>query len=267
MINCRNGLKVAIAILAIGLIAAFAGCTSSTGSDNTNISATNAATAVVTAAPAGGNGTPILISWFGSVTDSFGKPFEGVNVTLHLMTPAGEAYNMSTRSYVGMPYPGTYVFDNVEVTPDITYAYAQAMGDVGDGVQYYGRTDNFTLNKSRISTGFIVMHVPMPDAVNVTPEHSSISATGRQGSPSSTQVTAQLYLNGKPYKRAGQTVNFTVDNEAVGKLQAASNATDEEGRATILLTGVGPGNVNITGYMKVGISRNLTNTCTVQVTG
>ncbi|WP_424358880.1 hypothetical protein [Methanocella sp. MCL-LM] len=265
-------LKTALAVTAIVLIVALAGCTSSTGSGDSNASAANetqpmpTATVTATAQPdiAGTQGN--VTSWFGSVQDSFGRPFEDVYITLHVMTPTGEAYNMTTRSYAGMPYPGSYVFDNIVLTPGATHAYAVAVGDVGDGVQYYGRTDNISLNKSRISSGFIVVHVPMPDAIKATPEHGTIGVAGRSSLPGSTLITAQLYLNGKQYRRAGQLVNFTSDNNAVAMLpEAFGNSTDREGRATAVLTGVGQGSANVTSYLKIGISRNLSDTCAVQV--
>lgn len=271
MKSIREGLKMVFAILAISLITAFAGCTGSASSSDGDAPAANDTqplpTAMATVTPAGVPENPgNLVSWFGSVLDSFGKPLEGVKVTLHVMTPTGEAYNMTTTSYVGYPYPGSYVFDNIELTPGATHAYVEAVADIGDGVQYLGRTDNITLNKSRISSGFVVLHVPMPDAVKATMEHATIGMAGRSSLPSSTLITTQLYLNGKPYKRSGQTVNFTVDNSAVGTLPQASNTTDEEGRATILLTAASAGTVNVTSYMKIGISRNLSDTCSVQVT-
>lgn len=216
---------------------------------------------VVSNEPVNTTSRPVLISWFGSVTDSFGKPFGGLYVTLHLMTPAGEAFTMTTRSYVDLPYPGSYVFDNIEITPDLTYAYATVSGDVGDGVQYYGRGENYTLNVSRIAAGFIVLHVPMPDQINVTVNNSTLTST------KSTLIMAQLYLNGKPYKRSGTIVTFTGDNDNVAILpEIKTNVTDESGFASLVLTSLGgPGNVNVTGNTKIGISRNLTDTCMIKV--
>lgn len=230
--------------------------------------------AILSGEPANNTSRPELISWFGSVTDSFGKPYGGLYVTLHLMTPAGEAYNMTTKTYSELPYPGSYVFDNVEITPDLTYAYVTASADIGDGVQYYGSGENYSLNRSRIAAGFVVLHVPMPDQINVTVDNSTLSQANVafvNNAPSShvnsTLITAQLFYNGNPYKRSGVTVTFFGDDDSIVVLPGVkTNVTDESGRTSINLTAMGgPGTVNVTGYTKIGISRNLTDTCMVTV--
>ena len=217
---------------------------------------------------------PEKITWFGSVQDSFGKPFGGLNVTLHLMTPAGEAFNVTNVSAEGLPYPGSYFFDNVTVSPDITYAYAEAsVGNLEDDITYYGRSDNYTLDNEMMSSGFIVLHVPMPDQVKITVESPKITPANvayvsmpDSGLPNSTLVTAQLYLNGKLYKRSGMTISFFTDCEDIATLPGVRiNVTDMTGRASILLTGSGAGNASVTGYTRIGISRNLSDTCPVQV--
>jgi hypothetical protein len=120
---------------------------------------------------------PEKSAWVGSVSDSFGKPFGGVNVTLHLMTPEGEAYSLTNRSAAGLPYPGSYEFNDIPLTPEITYAYAEAdVDDLEDGISYYGKSQNFTLDSGRVSAGFIVLHVPMPDSIKLTAENSTLIA-------------------------------------------------------------------------------------------
>jgi len=213
---------------------------------------------------------PTLASWFGSVQDSFGKPYGGVIVTLHMMGYDAngltyEVYNMTTTSYVDLPYPGSYVFDNIELNSSIKYAYASAdSGDIGDGVHYTGASENYSLNKSRTSSGFIVLHVPMPDAIKVTPDPSTILVGG-----DTSIITAQLYLNGKPYKRSGITVTFFGDNDTIGTLPAVrTNVSNTAGQASVILTSnQTKGDVNITGFAKVSLSRNLTDTCVVHVVG
>ncbi|WP_424359209.1 PGF-CTERM sorting domain-containing protein [Methanocella sp. MCL-LM] len=213
--------------------------------------------------------TPALASWFGSVQDRFGKPYGGSTVTLHMVNVSGsgeaiELYRMTTTSYTGLPYPGSYVFDNIELNSSITYAYASAEADVGDGVRYYGKSDNYSLNKSRTSSGFIVLHVPMPDAIEVTADPDTILVGGDQSI-----ITAQLFLNGKPYKRSGITITFFGSNDTMAYLPSTkSNVSDETGRTSILLTSNQfKGNVTVTGYVQSGISRNLTDSTVVHVVG
>ena len=211
---------------------------------------------------------PTLASWFGSVQDSFGKPYGGTVVTLHLMGATTgvpvEYYNMTTTAYVDLPYPGSYVFDNIELNSSITYGYASAQADIGDGVTYYGMSQNYSLNKSRTSSGFIVLHVPMPDGINVTADPETILVGGDQSI-----ITAQLYYNGKPYKRSGVTVTFYGNNDTIGYLPSVkTNVSNSAGQAAIILTSnATKGNVTVTGYTKIGISRNLTGSAVVQVVG
>ncbi|WP_424359352.1 PGF-CTERM sorting domain-containing protein [Methanocella sp. MCL-LM] len=212
---------------------------------------------------------PTLASWFGSVQDSFGKPYGGTVVTLHLMGnlqdgTAVEYYNMTTTAYVDLPYPGSYVFDNIELNSSITYGYATAQADIGDGVIYYGTSQNYSLNKSRTSSGFIVLHVPMPDAIEVTADPDTILVGGDQSI-----ITAQLFLNGKPYKRSGVTVTFFENNTTIAYLPSVkTNVTNSAGQAAIILTSnATKGDVIVTGYTKIGISRNLTDDALVHVVG
>ncbi|CAJ37271.1 PGF-CTERM sorting domain-containing protein [Methanocella arvoryzae] len=219
--------------------------------------------------------SPTLASWFGSVQDSFGKPYGGTVVTLHLMgyvydSESGaiigtkEIYNMTTTAYVDLPYPGSYVFDNIELNNSIAYAYASAEADIGDGVIYYGKSDNYTLNKSRTSSGFIVLHVPMPDAIELTPDPETILVGGDQSI-----ITAQLYYNGKPYKRGGVTVTFFGSNDTIAYLPSVkTNVSNSAGQAAIILTSnATKGKVTVTGYTKIGITQNLTDDCEVEVVG
>ena len=209
--------------------------------------------------------SPTLASWFGSVQDSFGKPYGGTVVTLHLMNNSGdEVYNMTTTAYVDLPYPGSYVFDNIELNASIDYGYATAQADIGDGVIYYGASNNYTLNKSRTSSGFIVLHVPMPDAIVLTPDPETILVGGDQSI-----ITAQLYLNGKPYKRSGVTVTFFGSNDTIAYLPSVkTNVSNSAGQAAIILTSnATKGKVTVTGYTKIGISRNLTDDAEVEVVG
>ncbi|WP_424358881.1 hypothetical protein [Methanocella sp. MCL-LM] len=281
---------IVLLIIVLTMIAIAAVYSTPANGADANVSASGVPTVLPTAEPAAA--TPVAtdspvpyatvrtgpkpekITWFGSVQDSFGKPFGGVNVTLRLMTPAGEAFNVTNVSAEGLPYPGSYFFYNVTVSPDITYAYAEAsVGNLEDDITYYGRSSNYTLDNEMMSSGFIVLHVPMPDQVKITVESTKIAPVNiayvsvpGSGLPNSTLVTAQLFLNGKPYKRSGVTISFFTDKEDVAALPGVrTNVTDMTGRASILLTGSGAGNATVTGYTRIGISRNLSDTCPVQV--
>jgi len=212
--------------------------------------------------------SPTLASWFGSVQDSFGKPYGGSIVTLHLMGIVGntpvEYYNMTTTTYVDLPYLGSYVFDNIELNSSITYGYASAQADIGDGVTYYGASQNYTLNKLKTSAGFVVLHVPMPDGIDLTADPETILIGGDQSI-----ITAQLFYNGKPYKRSGVSVTFFGSNDTIGYLPSIkTNMSNSAGQAAIILTSnATKGNITVTGYTTIGISRNLTDSVDVQVVG
>jgi len=216
---------------------------------------------------------PTLASWFGSVVDSYNKPYGGVVVTLHLMgyingmnstNGTYEVYNMTTTTNVDLPYPGSFVIDNIELNSSIAYGYASAQADVGDGITYYGYSDNYTMNKSRTSSGFIVLHVPQPDAIKLTPDPDTILVGG-----DTSIITAQLYLNGKPYKRSGVQISFFDDNDTIGFLPAVkTNISNADGKAAIILTSnQTKGDVNVTGFSQITRSHNLTDTCVVHVVG
>jgi hypothetical protein len=147
--------------------------------------------------------------------------------------------------------------------------YASVPG-TGDGVSNpFGVGDGATsaanviiANAGRISSGFVVEHIPMPDDLRLSAQPDTIFTGGNV-----TMITAQLYLNGQLYERSGVTITFFSDNETVGYLPADKTAiTGPDGKASVnLTTGNATGNVSITGYTHTGISRNLTGTCTVHI--
>ena len=215
---------------------------------------------------------PTVVSWFGSVVDSYGKPYGGVPVTLHVMgfntsktgSPFEELYNMTTTALPDQPYPGSYVFDNIILWNNVTHAYASAEATIQDGVVIRGMSNNYSLNKSRTSSGFIVLHVPLPDAIKVTADPDTILVGG-----DTSEITAQLYLNGAPYKRSGITVNFFSDNDSIATLPAVkTNVSDTLGQAKIILTSnMTKGDVTVTGYARVTVTNNLTDSDVVHVVG
>lgn len=112
------------------------------------------------------------------------------------------------------------------------------------------------------SSGFEVQHIPMPDEVRLSVQPDTILAGGNVS-----VITAQLYLNGVPYHRTGVTISFFTDNDTRAYLPAEKKGTtDANGRTTINLTsGNATGDVNVTGYSTIGISRNITGICAARI--
>jgi hypothetical protein len=120
----------------------------------------------VYATPPGGSanassGRPDYFTWIGVVTDSNSRPLAGVTVTLHLMTPSGEASSLTNRTIADTPYPGSYAFYDVPLPDGVTYAYAVAdSGDLGGGVHCFGQTNNIEINKSILTSGILFLNIP-----------------------------------------------------------------------------------------------------------
>jgi hypothetical protein len=115
------------------------------------------------------SGTVERFNWIGVVTDGGQRPVGGVTVTLHLMTPAGEACNMTNQTLSDSIYPGSYAFYDVLIPEGVTYAYAVAdTGDSGDGVRYVGQTGDLEINRTNIASGLIILRSLTP-AGNTTP--------------------------------------------------------------------------------------------------
>ena len=218
---------------------------------------------------------PTVVSWFGSVVDTFLKGQGGVPVTLHVgnlnenngSALAGkfqEVYTLSTTTMPDMPYPGAYGFDNIILWPNVTTAYATAEWTIADNVTISGKSNYYGLNKSMTSSGFIMLHVPLPDALTVSANPDIILVGG-----DTSVITAQLYLNGAVYRRSNVPISFLSDNSSIAYLPTVkTNLTDANGQATILLTsGMLKGTVTITAYTQITVVNNLTATCQVQVVG
>jgi hypothetical protein len=83
-------------------------------------------------------------------------------------------------------------------------------------------------------------------------------------------ITAQLYLNGQPYKMANIAITFTSDNDTVATLDPYNRTrpSDANGQAKILLIANNTqGIVNITATSHIMYGVDLTDTCTVRVVG
>jgi len=124
----------------------------------------NALTSPPTDAP-----LPPLGSVNGTVIDTWGHPLAGLFVTLHLMgnnntgdqaSGTWEVYNLTTTTQEDGPNVGQFVFDNVELVPELKYAYLSTEVPFNGSV-YYGYTDNFTLKAGTlIKNKAIVLHLP-----------------------------------------------------------------------------------------------------------
>lgn len=212
---------------------------------------------------------PTVVSWFGGVVDTYGNGQGGVPVVLHVgyFDANGdfyEVYNITEYTKPEMPFPGSYVFDNIIMWPNITSAYATAAWTIADNVTIDGQSNYYELNKSSTSAGFIILHVPLPDEIRVTAYPDTILTGGDVST-----ITAQLYLNGQPYRRPLVPINFFSDNDSRAYLPAVkTNVSDTNGKATILLTSaMNKGDVNVTAYSQINILTNLTDTVVVKVTG
>lgn len=85
-------------------------------------------------------------------------------------------------------------------------------------------------------------------------------------------ITAQLYLNGQPYRQANIPITFTSDNDSIAMLEPndRTRPSDKNGSAKILLISNNTvGDVHITASVEQynGMFPPLTDTCTVRVVG
>jgi hypothetical protein len=85
-------------------------------------------------------------------------------------------------------------------------------------------------------------------------------------------ITAQLYLNGQPYRQANIPITFSSDNDSIAMLEPndRTRPSDRNGSAKILLISNNTvGDVHITASVEQynGMFPPLTDTCTVRVVG
>jgi PGF-CTERM protein len=114
------------------------------------------------------------------------------------------------------------------------------------------------------SAGFIVLHVPLPDEIRVTPNPDVILVGGDFST-----ITAKLYLNGKAYRVKNQQIGFMSDNDSRAFLPVVKdNVSDANGEATIILTSaMEKGPVTVTAFSQITVVNNLTASCVVNVVG
>lgn len=83
-------------------------------------------------------------------------------------------------------------------------------------------------------------------------------------------ITAQLYLNGAPYRMAGVPITFSSDNDSIAYLEPYNRTrpSDASGQAKILLIAHNrTGFVNITAESEIIYGHKLSDTCRVRVVG
>jgi len=207
-------------------------------------------------------------SWTGYVVDSFGTGYGGINVKLHVMGVYGngsvyELYNMTRTTSSSQPFVGLFAFDYI-VLQGAAYGWVDAQAPLTDNLTIYGKSNNYSMNRSATSIGSIVLKIPPPDAIKVTAEKDTILVGGEED-----WITAQLYLNGLPYKRANIAVTFSSDNDTVATLPTVkTNITDLNGQAMIkLISNNTVGKVNVTGEAAIMYQHNLSDTTMVRVVG
>jgi PGF-CTERM protein len=208
-------------------------------------------------------------SWTGYVVDSAGTGYPSLPVTLHVVgwnsttSSPYEIYTMNRTTSASQPFVGLYVFDYIVLT-NASYGYVTAQATITDNLTIYGKSNNYTMNKSATSIGSIVLSIPPPDALKVTAQYDTILVGG-----SPDWIIAQLMLNGFDYKRSGQPVTFNSSNDTVATLPTVkTNSTDLNGQAWILLTSNNTvGTVNITGNTTIMYGHDLSDTCMVRVVG
>jgi PGF-CTERM protein len=211
-------------------------------------------------------------SWTGYVVDSFGTGYGGINVKLHVMSLYGngtayEMYNMTRTTSSSQPFVGLFAFDYIVMNSEgqnASYGYVDAQAQLTDNLTIYGKSNNYTMNRSATSIGSIVLKIPPPDALKLTAEKNTILVGGEND-----WIVAQLYLNGLPYKRANIAVTFDVNNTTVANLpKVKTNITDLNGQAWILLISNDTvGKVLVNGTAAIMYNHNLTDEVIVRVVG
>jgi PGF-CTERM protein len=232
---------------------------------------------------------PVVSSWWGAVVDSFNNGIGDATVMIHVMgwdvgaTPSGyypgmlpvelvtmpgapihEIYNLTTKTSSSLPFVGSYTFDNIVLLNNVTHAFTTVEYAYTDNRTIYGMSYNYSLGKGRTSAGSIVLHVPMPDGIDLTASPNPILVGGYDS-----LVTAQLYLNGLPYKRSNVKINFSSDNNTVGNLVGAVTVdSDANGRANITLrSNQTVGWVNVTGNTSISFNSVISDSVLIKVVG
>ncbi|WP_148266563.1 hypothetical protein [Methanocella arvoryzae] len=163
----------------------------------------------------------------GIVEDSNGRPLVEKPVTLHLMDgnasgESREVYNVTTMSRSDPGMEGWYIFDNLPLSPEVTYSYLDARADVGDGVTYYGRSGNLSLKYEgayKVAQTRIVLQIPdkgpfmIPENSHPDPDYTSITldiTTNNSSEPKYYFSGGVQDLNGRPYGNATVTLHVLV---------------------------------------------------------
>lgn len=126
---------------------------------------------------------------------------------------------------------------------------------------------NKTLYWSPVTLEYPCVSFTIEDAQNIN--YSIYDELGAQSVHVSV-ITAQLYLNGVPYKMANIPITFSSDNDSVAVLEPNNRTrpSDANGQAKILLIAKNrAGLVNITARSMIIYGHELSDTCTVRVVG
>jgi len=108
----------------------------------------------------------------GYVVDTSGAGLGGINVKMHVMgvdytnsTPNRtiyyEIYNMVRTTSNRPPSVGRFSFDYIVLT-GAAYGYVDAEAQVTENLTVYGKSDNFSMNRSATSIGNITLGTPTP---------------------------------------------------------------------------------------------------------
>jgi hypothetical protein len=126
---------------------------------------------------------------------------------------------------------------------------------------------NTTLYWSPVSLEYPCASLTIEDAQNIN--YSIYDELGAQSVHVSV-LTAQLYLNGVPYRMANISITFSSDNDSVAVLEPNNRTrpSDANGQAKILLIANNTvGLVNVTAKSMIIPGHELSDTCTVRVVG
>jgi hypothetical protein len=108
------------------------------------------------------------------------------------------------------------------------------------------------------------------DTFTIESANYSVYEEFREQSVHISVITAQLFLNGMPYKMANIPITFSSDNDTVAVLEPLNRTrpSDSNGQAKILLIANNTvGIVNITAKSHIMYGHDIEDTCTVRVVG
>lgn len=122
-----------------------------------------------------------MASWSGYVVDLSGAGLGGINVKMHVMCMNGstpyEIYNMTRITSSSPPSVGYFAFGYI-VMQGVAYGYVDAEARLTDNQTVYGKSDNFSLNRSATSIGNITLGIQPPKATMPSPSATAKPTPG-----------------------------------------------------------------------------------------